>query len=367
MVLLCPSLRLRPFILPALRGITVSEMSGGFAPPRAVGPQRFRDRATAGLLLGLLLRSVIEDFHPERTVVTALPRGGVAVGAGVARCLRVPLDVLVTRKIGHPEEPELGLGAIAEGGEPVFDAFLLHRVGLTPADLAGVVARERAELARRVAVYRGGRPPPDFAGRHVIVVDDGLATGVTARAALRAVRAAGPARTTLAVPVASEPAAEAMKTETGEVVTLVTPRRFRSVGEWYAEFGQLTDSDVLTLLAALRLAGAAMLGGVRAAHPATALRGALVLVQAAPGTVLLRAGDGVVEALDPDRAASANGLCLTLPDLPLWLPLAVWAEEEHQILATTRGNVLPPPVWAGKHRRLPAHLRHGSVTSTKLR
>lgn len=233
-------------------GMTGSEMSSGFAPPRAVGPQRFRDRAAAGLLLGVLLRSALEDFYPERTVVTALPRGGVAVGAGVARCLRVPLDVLVTRKIGHPEEPELGLGAIAEGGEPVFDAYLLERVGLTPDDLAGIVSRERAELARRVAVYRGGRPPPAFAGRHVVVVDDGLATGVTARAALRAVRAAGPARTTLAVPVASEPAAEAMKTETGEVVTLVTPRRFRSVGEWYAEFGQLTDTDVLTLLAALR-------------------------------------------------------------------------------------------------------------------
>lgn len=229
-------------------------MASAFTGRRAAGapyPQTFPDRATAGLLLGMRLGYLIEDPSPERTVVTALPRGGVAVGAGVARCLGVPLEVLVTRKIGHPDEPELGLGAIAEGGEPVFDECMLERVGLRPDDLAGVVAWERAELARRVAVYRGGRPPPDVAGRHVIVVDDGLATGVTARAALRAVRAARPARTTLAVPVASAPAAEAMKAETGEVVTLVTPRRFRSVGEWYAEFGQLTDSDVLTLLAAL--------------------------------------------------------------------------------------------------------------------
>jgi putative phosphoribosyl transferase len=174
------------------------------------------------------------------------------VGANVARRLHVPVEVLVTRKIGHPEQPELGLGAIAEGGEPVFDDYMLERVGLRACDLADVVARERDELARRVLVYRGGRPLPDFAGRRVIVVDDGLATGVTARAALRALRAAGAAHTVLAVPVASPPAVAALETETDEVVALVTPRRFRSVGEWYSEFGQLTDTDVLKLLAASR-------------------------------------------------------------------------------------------------------------------
>src|SRR5487761_434233 len=105
---------------------------------------------------------------------------------------------------------------------------------------------------------------------------------------------------------------------------------------------------------------------VRAAHPAAALGGALVLVQATPATVLLGTGNGVIEALDPDRAARADLLGLALPDVPLWLPLAVWAEEEHQILATTRGSVLPPPVRAGKHGRLPTHLGHGSITSTKL-
>jgi putative phosphoribosyl transferase len=240
MVLLCPA-----------AGYIGTEMASAFAMSRAAGPQRFPDRAHAGLLLGERLKEN-QTIDSERTVVAALPRGGVAVGAVVARCLDVPLEVLVTRKIGHPDQPELGLGAIAEGGKPVFDADMLGRVRLRPGDLAEVVARERAELARRVAVYRGGRPPPVFAGRHVIVVDDGLATGVTARAALRALRGAGAARTVLAVPVASEPAAEAMKAETDEVVTLVTPRRFRSVGEWYAEFGQLADADVLTLLAASR-------------------------------------------------------------------------------------------------------------------
>jgi putative phosphoribosyl transferase len=240
MVLLCP-----------VTGYNGAEMASAFAMSRATGPRRFPDRADAGLLLGMRLKE-IQPIDPERTVVAALPRGGVAVGAVVARCLRAPLEVLVTRKIGHPDEPELGLGAIAEGGEPVFDAEMLDRVRLCPGDLAGIVAWERAELLRRVAVYRGDRPPPAFAGRHVIVVDDGLATGVTARAALRAVRASGAARTVLAVPVAPQPAVAAMETETDEVVTLVTPRRFRSVGEWYAEFGQLTDADVLTLLAASR-------------------------------------------------------------------------------------------------------------------
>jgi putative phosphoribosyl transferase len=310
--------------------------------------------------------------------VFAIPRGGVAVAAGVARCLGAPLDVIVVRKVGHPEAPELGLGAIAEpaSSDPVFDDELLAQVALTRADLEGVVARERAELDRRTAVYRGAARRPDRCDV-AVVVDDGLATGVTARAAVRAVRARGTPRIVLAVPVAAQQAVAALReelgnAETGEVVTLVTARRFRSVGEWYADFGQLTDDDVLTLLSSggttprLSRLGEAGSGRVGAAHPATALGGALVLVQATPGAVLLRTGNGVVQALHPDRAARADLLGLALPDVPLRLPLAVWTEEKHQILATTRGNVLPPPVRAGKHGRLPTHLRHGSLTSTKL-
>jgi putative phosphoribosyl transferase len=217
----------------------------------------FANRAEAGMRLGGALREALEEFNFhdfERPVVFAIPRGGVAVAAGVARCLAAPLEVIVVRKIGHPEAPEFGLGAIAEGGEPVFDDAVLAEAGLTVADLAAVVERERAELARRVDVYHGAGhgQRPERKGL-AIVVDDGLATGVTARAALRAVadRLGGgnPARTVLAVPIAAQGSLESINAEADEVVTVVTARRLRSVGEWYADFGQLTDSDVLTLLA----------------------------------------------------------------------------------------------------------------------
>jgi len=210
----------------------------------------FPDRRAAGTLLGeRLSRAVALGDWAERAVLLALPRGGVAVARQVATVLDVPMNVIVTRKIGYPRQPELGVGAIAEGLEKaVYDASLLARLSLSPADLAPVVAAEQAELARRVRVYRGGRPLPRVAGRCVIVVDDGLATGVTARAALRSLRAVQAAYLVLAAPVGSPAAADEMRAEADQVIILATPQRFRSVGQWYTSFGQLTDADVLALL-----------------------------------------------------------------------------------------------------------------------
>ncbi len=229
----------------------MTEQPGIRAPASGGHLLPFPDRRTAGRLLAEQVNAMVAlDHWAERAVVLGLPRGGVAVAKQVAVVLGLPLDVIVTRKIGYPPQPELGVGAIAEGlAQPVYDPVLLDRLALSPPELAAVAAAEQAELARRVRVYRGGNPLPPVAGWCVIVVDDGLATGVTARAALRSLRAAQAGHLVLAVPVAPPGAASWLSAEADQVIILATPRGFASVGGCYKSFGQLTDADVLALLA----------------------------------------------------------------------------------------------------------------------
>lgn len=209
---------------------------------------RFHNRRQAGEELAARFLEWAADGDITDAVVVALPRGGVPVGAEVARALHVPLDVLVARKIGMPGHPETGIGAIAGEEPPVFDQHALRMLDLTEDLLAPDVARERAELHRREELYRRGRPPLDVEGRTVILVDDGLATGVTARAALRFLRSRRPGRLILAVPVSAANAAATMRDEADDFVCLYQPKHFYAVGEWYDDFAQVSDHEVIATL-----------------------------------------------------------------------------------------------------------------------
>jgi putative phosphoribosyl transferase len=218
---------------------------------------RFRDRREAGTLLAAALGSLRE----ERPIVLALPRGGVPVAAEIARALGAPLDVIVVRKLGVPRQPELGMGAIGEGGARVLNDDVIRLAGVGPGEIAAVEARERAELERRARRFRGGRPMLDLEHRTVIVVDDGLATGGTARAALQVARAHRAGRIVLAVPVAPVDTLRDLAADADDVVCLETPPNFFGVGQWYENFTQVTDDEVADLLAAAaELSGPAQAG-----------------------------------------------------------------------------------------------------------
>lgn len=204
---------------------------------------RFRDRTDAGRMLAEELRALELDDP----VVLALPRGGVPVGFEVARALDAPLEVFVVRKIGEPGHREHGIGAVAEGGGVVARG-IVERLGLSAGAFDVLADAERRELERRVALYRGERPLPPVADRDVIVVDDGLATGVTAEAALRSLRASGPRRLVLAVPVAAPDTARRLAQIADAVVSVITPSKFYAVGQWYERFTQTTDAEVLDVL-----------------------------------------------------------------------------------------------------------------------
>ena len=210
----------------------------------------FKDRKDAGHRLA----EALERFKGQDPVVLALPRGGVPVGLEVARALGAPLDVLLVRKIGVPGQEELALGAIVDGEHPTFvlNENVAAMVGPSPAYVEAEKKRQLAEIERRKRLYRGDREAVDIRGRTVIVVDDGIATGATMKAALRGVRQAQPKRLVLAVPVAPREALAEFRNESDEVVCLETPEPFHAVGLHYADFGQTSDEDVVALLAAAR-------------------------------------------------------------------------------------------------------------------
>ena len=209
--------------------------------PAADGPRPYRDRADAGARLAEHLAAYAGRAD---VVVLGLPRGGVPVAAQVARALRAPLDVFCVRKLGVPGDEELAMGAIATGGVVVVNERVVSELGVPQQILSEVTAAERDELERQERAYRGDGPPVALAGRTVLIVDDGLATGATMRAAVRAVRAAGPGRVVVAVPVAAAETCRSLEADADEVVCPLAPEGFRSVGGWYDDFSSTSDDEV---------------------------------------------------------------------------------------------------------------------------
>lgn len=208
-------------------------------------PVPYRDRRTAGRWLA---RAVKAQVHLDDPVVLALPRGGVPVAAEVATALQAPLDVLLVRKLGVPGHRELGVGAVGEGGVVVRDDDRIRRLGIAPQALSQVEAEEQAELDRRLARYRGERAPVALAGRDVVLVDDGVATGVTARAAVQVLRQRGARRVVVAVPVGAAAGVRDLRRLADAVVCPATVEGGFAVGAFYEDFGQLSDAEVVRIL-----------------------------------------------------------------------------------------------------------------------
>jgi putative phosphoribosyl transferase len=204
----------------------------------------FRDRRDAGKKLA----AALIQHQQARPVVFALPRGGVPVGYEVALALEAPLDVLVARKLGAPDQPEFGIGAVAPGGVRVLNDSVVRRLGIPEDYLDSITHLETAEVERRLRHFRGDRPETDVSGRTAILVDDGLATGVTARAAVEALRLRGPERIVLAAPVCAAQTAALFRSEVDELVCLKCPPDLGAIGFWYRDFDQTPDEEVIRLL-----------------------------------------------------------------------------------------------------------------------
>ena len=219
---------------------------------------RFQDRHDAGRALAERLRHYAGR---DDVLVLALPRGGVPVAYEVASALDAPLDLFLVRKLGLPGHEEFAIGAIASGGVRVVSDEVIRELGIDEERLDAITRREQTELERRERRYRGGRPPPEVEGRTVILVDDGLATGSTMRAAVAALRAEGPARIVVAVPTAARETCDDLRPDVDELICATTPEPFLAVGLWYSDFSQTTDEEVHTLLSATRSSSSTSRGG----------------------------------------------------------------------------------------------------------
>lgn len=302
----------------------------------------FRDRVEAGRRLAPLLAEW--GWFPD-ALVLALPRGGVPVGAEVARALGLPLDVMVVRKLGVPGNPELAMGALASGGVVYRNQAVLSAFGVTARALQAVVDLESVELARREALYRGDRPRPAVAGQRIILVDDGVATGSTMRAAVRALRAQLPSDLVVAAPVIAAETARLLAPEVTRVVAVLTPGDLMAVGQYYTDFRQTTDDEVRDLLAAAPAAvdpASAAVPAHRAWHYRT--------LRALRDHLLAARGDRLRGTTEPLERASTHGadFCDDLHDRALASalpadPVAALGEVEaalHRLAAGTYGLCL---------------------------
>ncbi|MFD0153771.1 alpha/beta family hydrolase [Streptomyces sp. NPDC055721] len=298
----------------------------------------FTDRTDAGRQLAARL----DHLKGQDVVVLGLPRGGVPVAARVADALDAPLDICLVRKLGVPHQPELAMGALGEGGVRVLNEHVLRETGVGERDLAAVEEREHVELEQRTQRYRGSRPPVPLDGRTVVVVDDGLATGATALAACRVVRAKGAARIVLAVPVAPRGWTTRLGGEADETVSVREPDFFYAIGQFYRDFSQTTDAEVLACLDRSRAAHDPVVRDTDVRIPATGatLGGRLAVPDGATGIVLFAHGSGSSRHSPRNRAVAAAlnraGLGTLLFDL--------LTEAE----ATDRAHVFDTPLLAGR-------------------